>query len=82
MAYDHITALCNGGRNAESNLQVLCSLCHGQKTGADVAEKSRVARKRAKFLGVAPAKRQKIQSRGFDRAPAQRTASRPLERRS
>jgi 5-methylcytosine-specific restriction protein A len=82
MAYDHITALCNGGRNAESNLQVLCSPCHGQKTGADIAEKSRVARKRAKFLGVAPAKRQKITSRGFPKSAPQRSASRPLERRT
>ena len=51
-AYDHITALINGGKHAESNLQLLCVPCHKIKTGADVAEKSRVYRKRLKSLGV------------------------------
>lgn len=51
-AYDHIIALCNGGRHAESNLQLLCEPCHGLKTAIDVAEKSTVARKRKKHLGI------------------------------
>lgn len=49
---DHIVALVNGGANAEGNLQVLCDWCHGGKTRADVAEKSRTARIRAKHLGI------------------------------
>lgn len=50
---DHIIALVNGGENRESNLQPLCaSPCHSQKTKVDVAEKSVVARKRAKHLGI------------------------------
>lgn len=53
-AYDHRTAIINGGRNAESNLQLLCVPCHALKTKSDVAEKATVYRKRAKHLGVAP----------------------------
>ena len=50
--YDHIVALINGGQNRESNIQVLCAWCHKPKTKLDVAEKSRVTRKRQKFLGI------------------------------
>lgn len=50
--FDHIVALINGGANAESNVQALCDLCHGAKTGRDVELKSTVARKRAKNLGL------------------------------
>ena len=51
-AYDHAIALINGGENRESNLQLLCVPCHAKKTKADVAEKSTVARKRQKHLGI------------------------------
>lgn len=50
--YDHIKALVNGGENKESNLQVLCRACHGAKTKGDVAEKSAVARVKAKHIGA------------------------------
>src|SRR6266571_875124 len=53
-AYDHITAIVNGGRNQESNVQLLCVPCHAVKTKLDVAEKSITARKRAKHLGIKP----------------------------
>ncbi len=80
-AFDHIQALINGGKHAESNLQLLCVPCHATKTKADVAEKSVTARIRAKHLGITSPK-QKIQSRGFPKATPQRTASRPIERRT
>lgn len=80
-AYDHIQALINGGEHRESNLQLLCVPCHAVKTKADVAEKSVTARKRAKHLGVY-APRKKIQSAGFRKASPQRSASRPIERRT
>ena len=51
-AYDHSTALINGGENRETNLQLLCVPCHAVKTKTDVAEKSTTARKRAKHLGI------------------------------
>jgi len=74
-------AIINGGQRRESNLKPWLSEHHPKKTALDVAEKSRVYRKRAKFLGVMP-KRQKIQSAGFRKAAPQRTASRPIERRT
>lgn len=49
---DHITALINGGENAESNLRAICKPCHLAKTAADVATKATVARKRSKHLGI------------------------------
>lgn len=54
---DHIVALKNGGENREANLQCLCEWCHKAKTAGDVAEKSRVYRKRAKDLGIRPKSR-------------------------
>ena len=49
---DHRIAIANGGENRESNLQVLLASCHKDKTKADVAEKSKVARVRTKHLGI------------------------------
>src|SRR4051812_19356391 len=51
-AYDHKTALINGGQHREANLQLLCVPCHAVKTKADVAEKAIVYRKRSKHLGI------------------------------
>lgn len=76
---DHVIALCNGGQHRESNLAPALAAPHKIKTAADVAEKATVYRKRLAHLGLKPA-RQKIQSRGFDKAAPQRTASRPLSR--
>lgn len=49
---DHIVALANGGSNSEDNLQPLIVAHHKKKTKADVAEKSKVAKKKARHLGV------------------------------
>jgi 5-methylcytosine-specific restriction endonuclease McrA len=78
---DHIVALCNGGEHRESNLAPALADKHREKTKADVAEKADIYRIRAKHLGLKPV-RQKIASRGFQKAPPQHTASRPIERRS
>ncbi len=51
-AFDHKVALINGGANREGNMSLLCVPCHAIKTSADVAEKSMVARKRQKHLGI------------------------------
>lgn len=66
--FDHMQALVNGGENRESNLRALCPPCHGAKTAEDVAEKSAVARKRKKALGLDRPKR-KIPYRRFDGSP-------------
>ena len=67
---DHFIALINGGEHRESNLRV--------KTAEDVKEKAVTARKRMMNLGIKQ-KKKSIQSRGFDKAPKQHTASRPLQ---
>lgn len=64
---DHITALANGGAHREANLAPVLDAPHKAKTAADVAEKSKVARIRAKFLGIYPKPIRKLQSRGFPR---------------
>jgi 5-methylcytosine-specific restriction protein A len=51
-AYDHRVALANGGANAESNVQLLCVPCHSKKTRTDVAVKSKIARVKAKHIGL------------------------------
>jgi 5-methylcytosine-specific restriction protein A len=50
--FDHIIPLILGGGNRESNLQTLCSECHGAKTKLDVKLKSKVARVRQKHAGL------------------------------
>ena len=53
---DHTIALINGGENRERNLTTLLTACHLRKTIDDVAEKSAVATKRKKHLGLRKAK--------------------------
>jgi len=49
---DHVVALVNGGEHRESNLAPALRDKHREKTAADVAEKARTARIRAKHLGI------------------------------
>jgi 5-methylcytosine-specific restriction protein A len=49
---DHIKSIINGGANRESNLQLLCSWCHKEKTAGDVAEKAVTYRKKSKNAGI------------------------------
>jgi 5-methylcytosine-specific restriction endonuclease McrA len=78
---DHVIAIINGGQNRESNMAPALTAPHKAKTAEDVAEKATVYRVRAKHLGILP-KRKSIQSAGFRRPAPQRSASRPIERRS
>lgn len=51
--FDHAIPLILGGLHAESNLQLLCHICHGAKTVRDVKIKAKVARNRKKnVLGL------------------------------
>lgn len=50
--FDHITALSNGGENREFNIAPALRDKHREKTAADVAEKAKVYRKRAKHIGI------------------------------
>ena len=66
---DHVEALINGGENRESNMApILRGKPHKEKTAADVAEKSKVYRKKAKHLGL-KRRRRTIPSRRFDGTP-------------
>lgn len=60
---DHVIALCNGGPNDERNIKPACRNCCYRKTADDVAEKSKVARIRQKFLGI------KAKGREFQKPP-------------
>lgn len=76
---EHIIAIINGGENRESNLAPALVAPHKIKSAEDMRQKSKNYRVRAKHLGIR--KPSRLQSRGFEKAPAQRTASRPIERR-
>lgn len=51
---EHLTALINGGANAETNLGVTCDWCLPKKNAADVAQKAKSAAVRSKHLGIRP----------------------------
>lgn len=62
---DHIIALINGGEHRETNLAPALRDAHREKTADDVAVKSKVARMRAKHLGIWPKSKTPLRSRGF-----------------
>lgn len=66
--YDHAISLILGGENRESNLQFLCVPCHKAKTKLDVKLKAKVARVRARHIGVKH-RRRTIPGRKFDGTP-------------
>ena len=49
---EHIVALCNGGANRESNLDVTCKWCLPFKNAQDVSEKSKVYRVKKRHNGL------------------------------
>jgi 5-methylcytosine-specific restriction enzyme A len=57
---DHVKAICNGGENRESNLQLLCGWCHAPKTRADVTAKREAYASRMKHLGFRPTSRRRL----------------------
>ncbi len=63
--YDHIIAQGYGGENTVENGQLLCRPCHSGKTGVDKGITEKVKRVRDKHLGVYPASKAKLRSRGF-----------------
>lgn len=54
---EHLIALCNGGKNAESNLDLTCRNCVPAKNADDLAEKSKVADIKKKHLLPKPKSR-------------------------
>lgn len=66
---DHVVALINAGENRESNLAPAHKRCHREKTGADVAEKSKVAAIRQKHNGTTRSKQSFPRSPKPERSP-------------
>jgi 5-methylcytosine-specific restriction protein A len=64
---DHVLAIINGGQNRESNLAPALKAKHRVKSDGDMAIKSKIARTKAKHLGVYPASPFKIKGRPFER---------------
>jgi 5-methylcytosine-specific restriction protein A len=81
---EHLRALGLGGSNALKNRAPVHEACADAKTFGPTGDLARIAKaKRQKMasLGIKPAGRKRIQSRGFAKAPPQKTASRPIVRR-
>ena len=78
---EHLVALINSGENRENNLGITCGWCKPVKDARDVADKSKVARLKAKNLGI-PAPKRKLQGPGFRKSAPQRTASTPIQRKA
>ncbi len=79
-AYDHVIADGLGGEPTLHNCAVLCSACHGEKTGKqDIPRIAKVKRIQDREKGIR--KPPTLRGAGFRKPSAQRSASRPLERR-
>jgi hypothetical protein len=81
--YEHLEADGLGGAATLENCGVWCrSSCSKKKTHTEDNPRMQKADRVLKASYGLRASRQKIQSAGFRRVPPQRTASRPIERRS
>ncbi len=74
-ARDHILPLKDGGINIETNLQILCEPCHGQKTSGENSLRAAIKRKTKAVYGIQSAPIRPIQSRGFAKAVKLKLAS-------
>ena len=74
---DHIVEAHDGGEPTLSNAQVLCRVCHAEKTAGFVKRLRKAERVRDKASGALTSK-SKLQSRGFAPAPPQQRARKPL----
>jgi 5-methylcytosine-specific restriction protein A len=62
---EHVKPLHLGGENRESNLAPALATAHREKTSAEMSAKAKADRIRAKHLGVFPASKTPLRSRGF-----------------
>jgi 5-methylcytosine-specific restriction endonuclease McrA len=81
--FEHVIALANwtgeGHGNRESNIRLAYRPAHKVKTKADRQAKAKSDRVRKKHVGIR--KPSTLRSRGFDKAPPQHTATRPVRRK-
>jgi 5-methylcytosine-specific restriction protein A len=76
--YDHDIPDALGGDPTLENCRVLCKTCHGAKTTQlDVPRIAKGKRQRDMAQSITTPKG-RLQSRGFDKAEPQRTATRPI----
>ena len=75
---EHVDCREISGRDDWENLRPAHKSCHKPKTAADKKLIAKVNRVRNKYLGIR--KPPRLQSRGFERASPQRSATRPIER--
>ena len=68
---DHVVALTNGGENREGNLAPALRVAHKVKTADDLFEKSMIARKKSKHLGL----KEKGKGFGYVKAPGKATST-------
>lgn len=68
--YEHRIALCNGGTHREFNIVLALRDKHREKTAEDVAVKSKIARQKAKHLGLWPKSKRPLKGRGFAKTRA------------
>jgi 5-methylcytosine-specific restriction protein A len=79
--FDHDIADGLGGEPTLENCKVLCHPCHAEKTAKhDIPLIAKTKRIQDKHNGIRPPSR--LQSAGFRKAPPQKSASRPIVRRS
>ena len=74
---DHKKEAGDDGEATLENAQVLCRICHAEKTAAYVKRRRKAERVRDKATGALTSKT-KLQSRGFTPAPPQQRARKPL----
>lgn len=77
---DHIVPLRDGGNNVEANLQLLLHEHHKAKTVAENVARGKERQHKAKAFTAL--RKPSFQSAGFRRAEPQRSASKPIVRKS
>lgn len=78
---EHLTPLWLGGPDSDTNRRPAHERCAIQKTVSEAPIKAKSDRVRANYLGIRKTPRRKLRTRGFMKAPPQRSATRPIERR-
>jgi 5-methylcytosine-specific restriction protein A len=80
--FEHVVAIAlwtgEGHGNRESNIRLALKAPHKVKSAEDRAIQAKSDRIRKKHLGIRPTP--KIRSAGFEKAPAQRSATRKIEK--
>lgn len=78
MDIHHVTPLADGGRHAESNLVPVHRKCHRLQTAMEALVRTKHRNTVKSHYGIK--KPSRLRSRGFDKAPPQLSASRPIRK--